>query len=434
MKDVWERCLAIVRANVPQSDYEQWFAPLKFRSLKDGVLTLEVPDPNISQRLTQEQHLKHLFYNIVWRTFGQEVKIAYSLVSKPKARKPAAVIEEWDPHLNHDHTFANYVEGEGNKLLRSVGLSIAQHPKQSTFNPLFVYGDSGVGKTHLANAIGVEYQRNHPQGRVLYVTADQFKVQYTTAVTQNHTNDFVHFSPTTDLRLIDDVQEFAGLEGTQNAFFHIFNHLKMNGKHIILTADRSPSEMPHIEDRLVTRFRWGLSEQLAKPDYRLCRNILERRIKQDELNIPEEVVDYVARKVTGSIRDLEGILSALMARSLVLNQEINLALARRVVEQSARSKQHTITIEMITQRVCDALEVNEADIMAQTRKAKIVTARQMVMHLSEKHTKLSLTAIGRQLGGRNHATVIHGIKQIRGRLEVEKALAQKASEIEAYLK
>ncbi len=455
---MWERCLDIVRVNVPAQDYDAWFAPLAFESLdaEAKTIVLRAPSHAICEALEQEKRLRHLLYNIVWRTFGDELTITYRILvdsttnqtSDIQGTRGTTALEhinrrtkkvtpnpesELNSQLNENYTFENFIEGEGNKLLRSVGLSIAQNPKQNTFNPLFVYGSSGVGKTHLVNAIGIQFKRNAPQSRVLYLTANTFKVQFMTARQENHINDFIYFYQTIDVLIIDDIQEFAGLEGTQATFFHIFNHLKMNGKHIILTADRPPQSMPGMEERLLTRFKWGLAAEITKPDYQLCRNILASRVKLDGLDIPDDVLDYIALNATGSIRDLEGALSSLMAHALVYNRDIDQATAREVVAKTMRPQRRTVTIELITATVCQALGASEEQVQARGRKEPAARARQLIMHLAMKHTTMPASRIGFMLGGRSHATVLHAAKHVKQQLQSDPAFASKVREIEASI-
>ncbi len=455
---LWERCLAIVRVNVEPHEYDTWFAPLAFDSLdtEGRMLVLRVPSHAIYETLEHEKSLRHLLYNIIWRVYKEKVRITYRILvdstqnmttdvegtagSTPEERINARTKKvgqtaesELDSRLNENYTFESFIEGAGNKLLRSVGMSIATNPKQTTFNPLFIYGSSGVGKTHLASAIGIQFKRNFPGRRVLYVTANLFKVQYTTAVQQNQVNGFIGFYQTIDVLIIDDVQEFAGLTATQQTFFHIFNHLKMNGKQIIMTSDRPPASMQGMEERLLTRFKWGLSAELEKPDYELCHKILQNKIRQNGLTVGEDVVEYIARNVKNSIRDLEGVLSSLMAHALVYNQDIDMAIAQQVVGKAMKSPQKTITIDMVIDKACEYFGVSEGDIVAKGRKANIVAVRQLVMYLAERYARMTTGKIGLRLGGRSHATVIHAIKQVESQLAGDKDFARRVEEVKAML-
>ncbi|MCD8265814.1 MAG: chromosomal replication initiator protein DnaA [Prevotellaceae bacterium] len=455
---LWERCLDIVKVNVTRQDYDTWFAPVTFDSLDSDnkTIVLRVPSHAIYETLEKQKRFRYLLYNVIWRVYGEDFIITYRILvdsttnttadvegtrgstaketinRHTKKLKPSQE-SELQSQLNESYTFENFIEGAGNKLLRSVGISIATNPKQTTFNPLFIYGSSGVGKTHLVNAIGIEYKRNFPERRVLYVTANQFKVQFMTARQENKINDFIYFYQTIDVLIIDDIHEFAGLQGTQGTFFHIFNHLKMNGKQIILTSDRPPQSLPGVEERLLTRFKWGLSAELEKPDYELCRKILLSKIRQDGLQVGDDVAEFVARNVCGSIRDLEGTLSSLMAYSLVFNQDINMEMARQVVGKAMKAQTRTVTIDMIIDRACSFFDIGESEIMAKGRKASVVIVRQLIMYLAHRHTKLTASRIGLRIGGRSHATVIHAVKQVERQLTEDKAFERRVAELEAML-
>ncbi len=455
---LWERCLDYFKVNVEKDEYDKWFASIAFDSLDEGngMLVLRVPSYALYEKLEKDTHLKHILYNVIWTVYKAKLRITYRVLvdsttnatddikgtsgsmateqvsSRTKIVKPTAE-NELDSQLNEEYTFENFIEGTGNKLLRSIGLSIATNPKQLAFNTLFIYGSSGVGKTHLVNAIGIQFKRNFPEKRVIYVTANLFKVQFTTAVQQNKLNDFVYFYQSMDVIIIDDVQEFAGLQGTQQTFFHIFNHLKMNGKHIIMTSDRAPAVLPGMEERLLTRFKWGLSAELEKPDYELCRKILVSKIEQHGLDVSNEVVDFLASNAGNSIRDLEGLLGSLMAHALVYNQDIDMAIARQVVGKAMSLARKNITIDMIIDKVCNYFDVSDSDVIAKGRKANIVLVRQLIMYLAEKHVKMTASKIGLRIGGRNHATVLHAVRQTENRLASDREFAQKVAEVEGIL-
>ncbi len=457
--ELWEHCLEYLKANVEEHEFKTWFVPIVFDSLdvKNNSIVLRVPSYAIYEKLEKDTHLKHILYNIIWKVIKPRLLITYRVLidsdtnatddikgspgsiakeqvsPRTKIVKPV-VADELNSQLNDDYTFENFIEGTGNRLLRSIGLSIASNPKQLTFNPLFIYGSSGVGKTHLVNAIGIQFKRNFPEMRVLYITANLFKLQYTTAVQQNKVNDFVYFYQSIDVIIIDDVQEFAGLQGTQQTFFHIFNHLKSNSKHIIMTSDREPASLPGLEERLLTRFKWGLVAELEKPDYELCRKILMNKISQHGLLVSDEVVDFLASNVNNSIRDLEGLFSSLMAHALVYNQDIDVSIAQQVVNKAMNLSKRNVTIDVIIDKVCNYFDVSDSDIIAKGRTANVALVRQLIMYLADKHAKMTASKIGLRIGGRNHATVIHAVKQIQNRLANDKAFAQKVAEVEGILR
>lgn len=455
----WQKCLEIIQANTSPSTFEALFAPIVFHSLnaETGHLVLGVRSHYIFEALEQREH-KHVLYNVVWRVFKDEdLRITYRILTdsttnstvdvatlcgstgveriNQRTKKVAAPAEnELASRLNENYTFENFIEGTGNKLLRSVGQSIADNPTQQAFNPLFIYGAPGVGKTHLANATGIRFKRLMPESRVLYVSANEFKEQYVRATLQNQTSGFVEFYQTIDVLIIDDIQELAGLEKTQKAFFHIFNHLKMNGKRIIMTSDREPAAIPGLEERMLTRFKWGLVAEIEKPDEELCHKILQHKMRQDGLVMSDEVVDFIAHNVNNSIRELEGVVTSLQAHALVYNRDIDMSIVKRVVQHTTRHQRRLITLEQILDRTCAYYNVPLEEVMAKGRKANVVLVRQLAMYLADKHTQMTATKIGLHIGGRNHATVLHALKQMRDRISTDKTLAQQVQEVEGMLK
>ena len=323
---------------------------------------------------------------------------------------PQIPFPDLDPHLNPEYNFDTFIEGYSNKLSRSVAEAVALNPAKTIFNPLFLYGASGVGKTHLANAIGTKIKELYPEKRVLYVSAHLFQVQYTDSVRNNTTNDFINFYQTIDILIIDDIQEFAGVTKTQNTFFHIFNHLHQNGKQLILTSDRAPVLLQGMEERLITRFKWGMVAELEKPTVELRKNILRNKIHRDGLQFPQEVIDYIAENVGNSVRDLEGIVISIMAHSTIYNKEIDLELAQRIVRKVVNCESKAITIDDIITTVCKHFGLENAAIHTKSRKREVVQARQIAMYLAKKHTDFSTAKIGTLIGNKDHATVLHACK------------------------
>ncbi len=456
----WERCLEIIKCNVKEQEYNTWFQPTEFVSFskESKELVLSVPSNFFFEML--DGQFKQLMYNVVWRVFGKEARIIYRIQTdsinnivtnveaspinvetqhidpKKKVFKDTsnAKSNDFDSRLNAMYCFDNFIEGESNKLLRSVGQSIASNPKKTTFNPLFIYGNSGVGKTHLVNAIGMKINELHPTLRVLYVDAHLFKVQYTDSVRHNSFNDFINFYQTIDVLIIDDIQELAGNESTQMSFFHIFNHLKMNGKQIIMTSDRSPSSMQGFEERLLTRFSWGLAAELERPNQELCRKILINKIHHDGLTISDDVVNYIATNVNNSVRDLEGVINSLMAYSVVFNRNIDLPMAEQVIRRSVKMQIRAISLDTIIEACCNHWGVSQDDVFSKSRKANIVLVRQISMYLAQKLTKLTTSKIGMHIGGRNHATVLHSIRIVTDRMAMDKDFAKEIQEIEKRIK
>ena len=366
---LWNRCLEIIRDNVPESTYKTWFVPIVPLKYEDKTLIVQVPSQFFYEFL--EDKFVDLLRKTLYKVIGDGTKLMYNvLVDKssgatvnqesttrstaiPQSGLPrvderkapgllrAPAVQDLDPHLNPNYNFETFIEGYSNKLSRSVAEAVAENPAKTVFNPLFLHGASGVGKTHLANAIGTRIKELYPDKRVLYVSAHLFQVQYTDSVRNNTTNDFINFYQTIDVLIIDDIQEFAGVTKTQNTFFHIFNHLHQNGKQLILTSDRAPVLLQGMEERLLTRFKWGMVAELEKPTVELRKNILRNKIHRDGLQFPSEVIDYIAENVNESVRDLEGIVISIMAHSTIYNKEIDLDLAQRIVrKEKGKSYRH----------------------------------------------------------------------------------------------
>lgn len=340
---------------------------------------------------------------------------------------------EFDSQINSKYTFNNFFEGESNRLARTAAEAVGLNPAKTAFNPLFVYGKSGVGKTHLCHAVGSKVLELYPDKKVLYITAHLFKVQYTDARRFNTINDFINFYQGIDVLIIDDIQELSGLEKTQNTFFHIFNHLHQSNKQLVMTSDCSPTEMQGMEERLLTRFRWGLSTKLERPDKELRKKILKHKILTDGLTISDQIIDFIAENVTENVRDLEGIIVSLMAHSIINNREIDINLARRVMEQNIRFEKKKITVQKIQETVSNFYNVKRELIQSASRKREIVQARQVTMFFIKKYTELSLSQIGIQVGNRNHATVLHACNTIRDLSEVDKGFRSDIEEIEQLL-
>ena len=455
---LWNRCLEIIRDNVPEQTYKTWFCPIVPLKYEDKTLVVQVPSQFFYEFL--EEKFLDLLRQTIHKVFGEEAKLMYSVmvVKNPPTTVPLPPhagptgaslttrqtitknipqipqVADLDPHLNKEYNFETFIEGESNKLSRSVAEAVALNPAKTIFNPLFFYGASGVGKTHLANAIGTRIKELYPEKRVLYVSAHLFQVQYTDSVRNNTTNDFINFYQSIDVLIIDDIQEFAGLTKTQNNFFHIFNHLHQNGKQLILTSDRSPALLQGMEDRLITRFKWGMVAELEKPTIELRRNILRNKIRRDGLQFPPEVIDYIAQNVSDSVRDLEGVVISIMAHATIYNREVDLDLAQRIVRKISRNESKPITIDTIIDTVCSHFGLEPSAIHTKSRKRDVVQARQIAMYLAKNNTDYSASKIGTLIGGKDHATVLHACKTIRELREVDKTFRAEVDEIQATLK
>ena len=459
---LWNRCLEVIKDNVPETTYNTWFAPIVPLKYEDKTLILQIPSQFFYEIL--EERFVDLIRKTLYKVIGEGTKLMYNVMvdktsipnqtvnleasnrstavtpksiiggNKAPSFLQAPAVQDLDPHLNPNYNFENFIEGYSNKLSRSVAEAVAQKPGGTAFNPLFLYGASGVGKTHLANAIGTKIKEIYPEKRVLYVSAHLFQVQYTDSVRNNTTNDFINFYQTIDVLIIDDIQEFAGVTKTQNNFFHIFNHLHQNGRQLILTSDRPPTALQGMEERLLTRFKWGLLAELEKPNQQLRHDILENKIRQDGLKIPEEVIDFVSENVNDSVRELEGIVNSLMAYSVVWNRDIDLPLAEQILKRAVKQENKPVTIDFILDKVCGYFNVKQEDVFTKCRKQPVAQVRQIAMYLAQKHTNLSLARIGSLIGKRTHATVLHSCSVVEDRLHVDKAFKSKMDEIEKLLK
>ncbi|MCI5581188.1 MAG: chromosomal replication initiator protein DnaA [Phocaeicola plebeius] len=457
---LWERCLAFIKDNVSVTAFKTWFVPIVPLKYEAKALTIGVPSPFFYEYL--EEKYVGVLRAAIYKEIGEGTELMYSILtdktnhisvnmegtrrSDAVAPKPvvngnktpnplqAAAPQELDPHLNPNYNFDNFLKGTSNEFSRTVAETVAQNPAR-TFNPLFLYGPSGVGKTHLINAIGTRIKELYPEKRVLYVSAHLFQVQYTDSVRTNHFNDFISFYQTIDVLIIDDIQEFAGVTKTQNTFFHIFNHLHQNGKQLILTSDRAPVMLQGMEERLLTRFKWGLVAELEKPDIELRKNILRTKIRQDGLTIPESVICYIAENVNESVRELEGIVNSMLAQSILLKREISLELAHRIVSKAVKCAEiKSLSVNDIIEKVCAYYKIDISTIHTKTRKREVVQVRQIAMYLAKKHTETSSSKIGQLIGKKDHATVLHACKIIKDQVEVDKAFKSEIEAIEASLR
>lgn len=458
----WNACLDFIKDNISSEQYKTWFKPIVplSYSRKSGVLKLGIPSEFFFEYL--ETHFIDILSRAIYRSFGKNTQLKYQVlidkenhetvdvpssgvsktavdgkkkfIGENQAPAHGAATSTFDSHLIPTYRFENFVEGMSNKLPRSIGESIAEQPGRNAFNPLFIYGPSGVGKTHLINAIGLRIKELFPEKRVLYISAHLFLVQYTDSVRKNLVNDFLHFYQSIDVLIIDDVQEFASLKGTQVTFFHIFNHLHQNNRQIIMTSDRPPVALEGMEERLLTRFKWGLQVEMDRPNEELRKEILKKKIEQDGLKFPQNVVDYIAQNVDGSVRELEGVVNSFLAFSIVYKCDIDMNLAQRIVHRAAKEeKKKSITIDTIIDKVCDHYTVKRADIFTKSRKRAIVQVRQIAMFLAQQHTQLSISRIGTLVGNRDHATVLHSCKIVSGRMDVDTSFRNEVQEIDASL-
>ncbi len=453
---LWNKCLAVIKDNVNEDAFNTWFKPIIPLSYENNKFTIEVPTQFFYE------YLEANYVKILKMTLDREIKegtqlnyrikvidkVGDSMITLPTepVRRPSngtpppiptpfdsRVRQDWDSHLNPKYSFDNYFEGTSNRWVRSSGEAIARDPGK-TFNPMFIFGASGVGKTHLCHAIGNRIQEIHPEKKVLYISAHLFTIQYTEAIRTNRTNDFMYFYQGIDVLILDDIQELIGKDKTQNTFFHIFNHLHLLGKQLILTSDKAPVDLQGMEERLITRLKWGLTAELYRPDLDLRKKILENKIYHDGITIPDDVFNFIVSNVTENVRDVEGIVASLLAYSTAFDRMIDLPLTKQVVSRVIKIEKKQISVESIQDLVCKYFKLEPATIQTNSRKREIVQARQIAMYLAKKYTDKSYSHIGKIVGRRDHATVLHACKTVKDQIETSKSFRSSVEEIEALLK
>lgn len=451
---VWGNALKIIQDNVSIQSFKTWFEPIIPVALKENVITIQVPSQFFYEWL--EEHYVDLLRKTIQRELGSDARLEYRIVvensnptsgpytieypnyntgsnDNPDASIPLVVGKNImnpfiipglkkiniDPQLNSNYQFENFIEGDCNRLARSAGFAVAQKPSGTAFNPLVIWGGVGLGKTHLAQAIGSEIKKTFSGKTVLYVSSEKFTNQFIDAIKNNAVNDFVHFYQLIDVLIVDDIQFFANKQKTQDIFFHIFNHLHQNGKQLILTSDRPPRDLEGMEERLLSRFKWGLSADVQVPDFETRIAILEKKMYSDGIELPKEVVEFVAYNINSNIRELEGALISLLAQSSLNKKEIDLDLAKKIIKNFVKSVSREVSIDYIQKTVCEYFDVPLDKLKEKTRKRAIVQARQLSMYLAKNFTKNSLKIIGKHFGGRDHSTVIHSCQAIQNLLDTD---------------
>jgi chromosomal replication initiator protein len=447
-QSVWNSCLEFIKDNIQPQAYKTWFEPIVAVKLTDNALSIQVPSKFFYEWL--EEHYVKILKVSLTKELGEKAKLVYIIKMEntygnkqpftekiPSSNRSALKSQEVDVPLNNknpelrnpfvipgirnvkiesqlnpNYSFENFLEGDSNRLARSAGLAVAAKPGGTSFNPLLIFGGVGLGKTHLAHAIGVDIKDKYPEKTVLYISAEKFTQQYIDSVKKNNRNDFIHFYQIIDVLIIDDVQFLSGKTGTQDVFFHIFNHLHQNGKQVILTSDKAPVDMQDIEQRLLSRFKWGLSAELQTPDFETRVSILKNKLYRDGVEMPDDIIEYVAKNIKSNVRELEGAIISLIAQSSFNKKEITLDLARIIVEKFVKNTKREVSIDYIQKVVSDYFQMDIDTLQSKTRKRHIVQARQLAMFFAKKFTKASLASIGSQIGKRDHATVLHACKTV----------------------
>ncbi|MHB8578326.1 MAG: chromosomal replication initiator protein DnaA [Ignavibacteriaceae bacterium] len=423
----WSECLSAIKIGVSQMTFNTWFLPIKPLELKNYTLKVQLPSQFFWEWI--DEHYNTLINNTIHEVIGPEARLAYVISednelvdfktentlanNKPLDIKIDPVNKkDFESSLNSRYTFDNFINGEGNQLARAAASAISENPGGTSFNPLFVYGGVGLGKTHLIQAIGNKAQSNFPNKRIIYLSTDIFTVEFVEAIQSNKVNDFSNFYKKMDVLIIDDIQFLIGKEKTQDLFFHIFNTLHQSKKQIILSSDKPPKDLKGLDDRLISRFQWGLTADIQPPDLETRIAILKRKSADYGMNISGEILEYIANNITSNIRELEGCLIKLLANASLNSKEINFELVKKTVKEIATDRKVKVSIESITKSVCEYFRLDENKLRDKTRKKEIVLARQIAMYLSKELTKSSLKTIGLQFGGRDHSTVIHACTSI----------------------
>lgn len=465
-RNIWSKCLKMIEEQLPPKTFKTWFEPIRAVKFEDDVLTIQVASSYVYEYL--EERFIDILRSSLKAIIGPKAKLEYSVVvenSKPAeplsmtmasthVKKPDASVIYFDnknqgglknpfergagnripvdSNLNPSYTMESFIEGSCNRLAKSAGSAIAQNPG-STFNPLLIYGGSGLGKTHLAQAIGLEVKQNHPEKVVVYVSTHLFQTQFTQAVIDNDINNFIHFYQLIDVLILDDIQELATKPKTQNTFFHIFNHLQQSGKQIILTSDKAPAELSGMEDRLLSRFRWGLSAEVKSPDFETRKEIVLYKAKKDGIDFSGEVVGYICKYVDNNVRELEGAMISLLAQATFNKRDLTVDVVKDILGKIVKKEEMELTVDKIQEIVCGYFHLAPELLQEKTRKREIVQARQLAMYFSKTYTKASLSYIGNQIGKKDHATVLYACKAVADMMATDRKFKLEVEEIQKKL-
>ncbi len=435
-KDVWKECLSIIKENVPYITYNTWFLPLKPFEIEDNILKIHVPNNFFVEWI--EEHYNTLINKTLSQVLGSNGKLVYVILEEKEEvlEKENVIINlstvpavqttsknDFDNYLIPKYVFDNFIKGENNQLARAAAIAVAENPGQTSFNPLFIYGGVGLGKTHLIHAIGNKIIERSPDKKIIYLSSDAFTVEFIEAVQADRINEFSAFYKSMDVLIIDDIQFLVGKEKTQDLFFQIFNSLHQTGKQIILSSDKPPKDLKGLNERMISRFSWGLSADIQPPDFETRIAILKNKSGAYGIDLSNEIIEYIAHNITSNIRELEGCLIKLLANSSLSSKEINFDLVKQTVREISTNKQVNISIDYITKIVCEYFKVDENKVREKNRRKEVVLARQVAMFLSKQLTKSSLKTIGLHFGGRDHSTVIHAQTSIDDMIKEDFQLA-----------
>ncbi|MDO4462710.1 MAG: chromosomal replication initiator protein DnaA [Bacteroidia bacterium] len=459
---LWDKCLESLGQRVSKSNYDTWFSPLKPLKLEGQVLTILAPSNYFIE--TIEKNFLGVLGDVLRQFIGEGAGLRYAVntfqqnpkfkaeqvdidrripipggdsksnaqfnpfIQSEQARKPIV-----DPQLSYDFTFENYVTGDCNKFACAIANEVAKKPG-GAYNPFFVHGQSGVGKTHLIQAIGAQVKKLDQDKTIIYLSADRFMRQYMDAKRGNQINGFIAFYQMVDVLIVDDIQDLSGREGTASAFFQIFNYLIQSKKQIVIAADKRPSEIVGLEDRMLTRFKAGIIAEVTRPDFETRVRIIERKLAKDGIVVSPEIVNFIAENLQNNVRELEGCILALMARAAVTHSEITMDVARSVVGSFASTMTKKISLESISEVVAAHFKVPVEELTKKSRKQDVVMARQVAMYFAKQLTDFSLAAIGKQIADRNHATVLYSVKAVQDKMSVDKSFASMMKQLEMEIK
>ncbi len=443
---IWESCLSIIKSNLTDKSFNTWFNPIKSIKFENNILTIQVPNRFFYDYI--EEHYLGTLKKTIYQVLGPKGQLEYKiLVDSPthshsndngfssKDIKNPFVIPglkktKIESYLIPKYTFENYIEGDCNRLGRSAGLSISKKPGGTAFNPLLIYGDVGLGKTHLAHSIGNEILKSFPNQNVLYITTEAFTNQIVAAIKNGTMDDLIHYYQLIDTLIVDDIQFLSGRDKTQDIFFNIFNQLQQTGKQIILTSDRPPKDLEGIKERLINRFKWGLTADLKSPDFETRLAILEHKMGDDVSEVPHNVMEYICFNIKNNIRELEGVMISLLAQANLNNRKVDVELAKEIIQKFVTQLNKSITVENIASLVAEHFDVPIETLSSKTRKRQVVIARQLSMYLAKNYTKSSLKTIGDNFGGKDHSTVIYSINTVRDLIDTDSLFKDTVAELE----
>ncbi|WP_436517571.1 chromosomal replication initiator protein DnaA [Ekhidna sp. To15] len=454
---IWKNCLDYIKERIPNQSFSTWFDPINPLKTEGNVLTIQVPSQFFYEWL--EEHYVHILKEAIAKEMGEDARLEYSVVVQNEEKKKnggtslkinnltdrngsvskginTAFIDDLknENNLNPTYTFDNFIEGDCNRLGRSAGYAVAKKPGITSFNPLMIYGGVGLGKTHLVQGIGNYIKKEDPSKKIIYVASEKFTNQFIDSLKNNNVQSFISYYREVDILILDDVQFLRDKEKTQEIFFHIFNHLHQSGKQIVMTSDCAPKDLKGLQERLVSRFKWGLTADLQQPAFETRMAIIQRKIQEDGIDIPEEVIEYIAYTVDTNVRELEGVIVSLIAHASLMRAEVNLELAKKVLKNIVKEIDSEVGIDYIQKTVSDYFHVGQDDLKAKTRKKEIVIARQVAMYFSKDYTNHSLKSIGYHFGGRDHSTVIHALQSVNDMMDTDAKFRYSVDELKKKLK